>query len=150
MGIQDATETAVEFAFEQKDLDINLKAFDNISLTIQGKVHTSIDDAVSTRWYFNGGALRPGTTIGTLKRPLLSISQTMEIENANYLDLGFYEAALTINTYSHLVSHLECPLQYNTFVTNEIGISDIVLARDRIQIVQAGERKQRLNLYLNI
>ena len=137
--IQDTTEIAVEFGFEKNYLSI--KASENISLTVRGKVHAFIDETVSTKWYFNGDTtLRPGATMGPLKRPLLSISQNMEIANTNHLDSGFYEVALTINTYTHLVSHLECPLQYNSFVVNTIGISDIVLARDTIQIVQSGKK----------
>ena len=115
---------------------------------MSGKVHASVDETVSTRWYFNGDVLRPGTSVGPLQRPLLSIFQTIEIDNANYLDYGFYEIALTINMQTHLVSHLECPTEYYTFFENALGISDIVLARDVVQIMQPG--KQMCNLCSNV
>ena len=151
MVIQDTTDTAVEFGFDENDQRITS---DSISLTVKGTVHASVDETISTRWYFNGGTLRPGTSVGPLQRPLLSIFQTMEINNANHLDFGFYEVALTINTQTHLVSHLECPLQYYTFVVNTLGISDIVLARDVIQITQSGKRirhfPNNLQVYCNV
>ena len=139
--IQDTTDTAVEFGFDENNQRITSE---NISLTVSGKVHASVDETVSTRWYFNGGTVCPGTTIGPLQGPLMSIFQTMEIENAKNRDFGFYEVALTINTQAHLLSHLECPSQYYSFVANTLGISDIVLARDAIQISKSG--KQVCNL----
>ena len=113
----------------------------NLSLTITGIVHTLIDETVSTAWYFNGAALRDGITIGSLKSPLLSISQTLEIENTNILDSGFYEVTLIIQPYTHLVSHLQCPTEYSDFVTDFVGIDNIVLARDVVQLVDSGENK---------
>ena len=107
---------------------------------MRGKVHASVDETVSTIWYFNGSTLRPGTTIGPLQRPLFNIIQSIEIDNPNYLDFGFYEVALIINIQTHLVIHLECPTQYNTFVENTLGISDVVLARDVVHITQFGKQ----------
>ena len=134
--VQGTNDTAVEFALDENDQRVTTE---NISLTVRGKVHASIYETVSTRWYFNGGTLRPVTTLRTSKRPLFSVIQTMEIENANHLDFGFYDVALTINTRTHLVSYLGCPSQYYDFVASTLGISDIVLATDAIQIAQSGE-----------
>ena len=139
--VQDTTYTAVEFGFDENNQRITSE---NISLTVSGKVHASVDETVSTRWYFNGGTLRPGTTIGPLQRPLLSIFQTMEIKNASNLDFGFYDVVLTVDTHAHLLSYLECPSQYYSFVASTLGIRDIVLARDVIQIAKSG--KQVYNL----
>ena len=143
MVVQDTTDTAVDFGFDENDQHVTAE---KIMVTVRGKVHASVDETVSTRWYFNGGTLRPGTTLGPLKRPLLSIFQTMEIENTNSLDFGYYEVALTINPQTHLVSHLQCPAPYSTFVTNTLGISDIVLARDMIQIMQSGKTVCNLSI----
>ena len=135
--VQDTTDTAVEFGFDENDQGITSE---NISMTVRGKVHASIRGTVSTVWHFNGGTLRPGTTLGGLKWPLLHLFQNMEIEKANSLDLGFYEVALTIDTYTHLLSHHKCPSGYYNFVANTLGLDHIVLARDMMEITQSGKQ----------
>ena len=134
---QDTTDTAVEFGLDENEQQITSE---NISMTVRGKVHASIRGTVSTVWHFNGGTLRPGTTLGPLKQPFLHLFQNMEIENANSLDFGFYEVALTINTRTHLLSHHKCPSGYYSFVAYTLRLDHIVLARDMMEITQSGKQ----------
>ena len=135
--VQDTTDIALEFGFDENDQGITSE---NISMTVRGKVHASIRGTVSTVWHFNGGTLRPGTTLGPLKRPLLHFFQNMKIENANNLDFGFYEVALAINIRSHLLSHLKCPSGYYNFIADTLGLEHIVLASDLMEITQSGKQ----------
>ena len=137
-NVLDSSEEADEINFDGPNV-IQFTTSESVMLTVNGNVHTLIDETVSTTWFFNGGALRVGANVGQLKKPRLSISQTMKIESPNTLDSGVYEVALTIDSYTHLISHLQCPIQYNEFVINNIGIDSIVLARDTLQLVQSGE-----------
>ena len=137
-NVLDSSEEADEINFDGPDV-VQFTTSESVMLTVNGNVHTLIDETVSTSWFFNGGALRVGTNVGALKKPRLSISQTMKIESSNALDSGFYEVALTLDSYTHLISHLQCPTQYDEFVINNVGIDSIALARDTIQLVQSGK-----------
>ena len=137
-NVLDSSEEVDEINFDGPNV-VPFATSESVMLTVNGDVHTLIDETVSTSWFFNGGALRVGANVGPLKKPRLSISQTMKIESSNALDSGFYEAALTIDSYTHLISHLQCPTQYHEFVIDNVGIESIVLARDTIQLVQSGK-----------
>jgi len=62
----------------------------NLTLSIAGKTHPGIDDAILSTWYCNGNSLPPGYKLEPLKRPLLNVSQSLTLENSSILDAGMH------------------------------------------------------------
>ena len=100
----------------------------NLTLNITGKTHPGIDDTVASTWYRNAGSLPSGSTLGALKKSRLNIFQSLTLENASILDEGNYDVLLTMDPYTHFVSHLGCHRNYYTFVASTIGAKDTILA----------------------
>ena len=110
----------------------------NLTLNITGKTLPGIDDTVASTWYRNGGRLPSSSRLGPLKRPRLSISQSLTLENASILDEGTYDALLTIDPYTHFVRHLGCHRNYYTFVASTVGAYYTVLAQAKLQLKYYG------------
>ena len=138
--------TSSDVTFSEQRDTVPFTTFDNITLAIEGKVSSSVDETVETTWYFNGGTLPPDTKLGVLRRPLLSLSQTLDIEKANIFDDGFYEVSLSIDPYKHLISHYGCPREYYTFIVDTVGISKISLDQAVIQLKYYG----KINTYIDL
>ena len=75
----------------------------NLTLSIVGKTHLGIYDTILSTWYHNGHSLPLGYKLEPLKKPLLSISQTLTLENSSILDAGTYEVRLAIDPYTHFL-----------------------------------------------
>ena len=117
----------------------------NLVLNITGKTNHRIDDTIITSWYRNGGSLPSGSRLGPLKRPHLNISQSLTLENSSILDEGTYEALLTMEPYTHFVSHLGCHSNYYTFVASTVGADDVIMAQEKLELKYYG----KLYLYTN-
>ena len=111
----------------------------NLTLNITGKTLSGIYGTVSSTWYRNGGSLPSSSRLGPLKRSHLNISQSLTLENSSIFDEGTYDALLTINPYTHFVSHLECHNNYYTFVASTVGADDTVLAQATLQLKYYGK-----------
>ena len=110
----------------------------NLVLNITGKTNHRIDDTVALTWYRNGGSLPSGSSLGPLKRPHLNVSQSLTLENASIYDEGTYDALLTIDPYTHFISHLGCHSNYYTFVASTVGVGNIILAHAKLQLKYYG------------
>ena len=78
--------------------------------------------------------------MGSLKRPHLNISQSLTLENSSIFDEGTYGALLTINLYTHFVSHLGYPNNYYyVFVASTVGADDTILAHAKLQLKYYGK-----------
>ena len=111
-----------------------------ITLDVNGKVDTSLEETVFTVWHHNGGALPFGSKVGTLKKPLLHVSQSLETKKLNkIIDSGVYEVSLSVDAHSHFVSHLQCPIEYAEFVHNIFLSDTITLAKDFVHLAYYGK-----------
>ena len=110
----------------------------SLVLKITGKTNCGLDDTIASRWYHNGRRLLSSSKLGPLKRPHLSISQSLTLENSSILDEGTYDALLTIDPRTHFVSHLGCHNNYYTFVASTVGAEDTVLAQAKLQLKYYG------------
>ena len=113
-------------------------ATQNLTLSIAGKTHPGIDDAVLSTWYHNGHSLPLGSKLEPLKRPLLNISQSLTLENSSILDAGTYEVLLAIDPYTHFTSHLGCHNNYYSFVSSTVRADDAVLAQTKLELKYYG------------
>ncbi len=107
---------------------------DNVTLVFQGSVPPSFEETVTTVWTLNGQSLPTEYGLGPLHGPLLSISQTLTIEDANFLAAGEYIATLEISPYTHFVEHLQCPDEYYQLVSSILGITSVTLGQAAIQL----------------
>jgi len=110
----------------------------NINLQVSGRTHTTAHNSITTLWYRNGGYLPLGSQVGLLKRPFLSFSQSLTLQNSSILDVGTYEAQLTIDSYTHFNSHLECHDNYYQFLSYTLGVYTIILAQAKVQLKYYG------------
>ena len=111
----------------------------NINLHVSGRTHSAADNSITTLWYRNGGYLPLGSQVGLLKRPFLSFSQSLTLQNSSILDVGTYEAQLTIDTYTHFNSHLGCHDNYYQFLSYTLGVYTIILAQAKVQLKYYGK-----------
>jgi len=110
----------------------------NLTLSIAGKTHPGIDDAILSTWYHNGHSLPLGSKLEPLKRPLLNVSQSLTLENSSTLDAGTYEVLLAIDPRTHLISHLGCHNDYYSFVDSTVRADDAVLAQTKLELKYYG------------
>ena len=68
--------------------------------------------------------------------------QSLTLEHSSILDVGVYDTLLTIDPYTHFVSHLGCPNNYYTFVASTVGVNDIILAEAKLQLKYYGMLSQ--------
>ncbi len=115
--------------------DVYYTDSNNITLVLQGSVPSSIEELVTIRWEHNGQTLSTDRYIlEPLQRLFLSLSQTMRIVDADFLDAGEYTATLEISPYSYLSQYLQCPNEYYQFVLNTLGISRVTLGEAVIRL----------------
>ena len=114
----------------------------NLVLNIAGETSCGLDHTIVSRWYQNGNSLPLGVKLGPLKRSCLNISQSLTLEHSSILDVGVYDTLLTIDSYTHFVSHLGCPNNYYTFVDRTVGVNDIILAKATLQLKYYGMLSQ--------
>ena len=131
------SDSGIQITFQGNQAVVLFTAMQNLVLNITGKTHPEIDDTVITTWYRNGGSLPLGHRLGPLKRPHLNISQSLTLENSSILDEGAYDALLTIDPFTHFVSHLGCHGNYYTFVVNTFGAT--ILAQAQLQLKYYGK-----------
>ena len=132
------SDSGIQITFQENQAVVFFTALQDLSLNIIGKTNHRIDDTVITTWYRNGGSLPLGSRLGPLKRPHLNISQSLTLENSSILDEGTYDALLTIDPYTHFVSHLGCHSNYYTFVASTVGADDTILAQATLQLKYYG------------
>lgn len=111
----------------------------NINLQVSGRTHTAAHNSITTLWYRNGGYLPLGSQVGPLKRPFLSFSQSLTLQNSSILDVGTYEAQLTIDSYTHFNSHLGCHDNYYQFLSYTLRVYTIILAQAKVQLKYYGK-----------
>ena len=127
-----------QISFQGNRAVVPFTAMRNFILNITGKTSCGVDDTIASRWYHNGRSLQFGLRLGPLKRSPLNISQSLTLENVSILDAGTYDALLTIDPYTHFVSHLGCHSNYYTFVASTVGADDTVLAQAKLQLKYYG------------
>ena len=142
------SDSGTQISFQGNQAVVLFTALQNLVLSITGKTNHRIDDTVITTWYRNGGSLPSGYRLGSLKRPHLNISQSLTLENSSILDEGTYDALLTIDPYTHFVSHLGCHSNYYTFVASTVGADDTVLAQAQLQLKYYGRSMLLANIQL--
>ena len=135
-GSTDTVGTQVSFQGNQ--VTVPFTAMQNLVLNITGKTNRGLDDTIASRWYHNGHRLFSSSSLGPLKRSHLNISQSLTLENSSILNEGTYDALLTIDPYTHLVSHLGCHNNYYTFVASTVGAYYTVLAQANLQLKYYG------------
>ena len=128
-----------QISFQRNQAVLAFTAMQNLTLNINGKTLPVIYGTFSSTWYRNGGSLPSSSRLGSLKRPQLNISQSLTLENSSILDQGTYDALLTINPYTHFVSHLGCHSNYYTFVYSTVGTLHTVLAQAQLQLKYYGK-----------
>ena len=133
------TSPAVQINFKGSPESIAFSNSQEIFLMIEGQIHSSIDETFSTTWSFNGGDLPSAAKLVPLKGPLLSVSQSLEIGRPTILDSGTYDVSVTIDPYTHLFSHLECPFEYHSFIAGTIGIGSIILDQATVHLLYYGK-----------
>ena len=136
------SDSGIQISFQGNQAIVFFTALQDLSLNIIGKTNHRIDDTVITTWYRNGGSLPLGSRLGPLKRPHLNISQSLTLENSSIFDEGTYDALLTIDPRTHIVSHLGCHSNYYTFVASTVGADDTVLAQATLQLKYYGKSMQ--------
>ncbi len=125
--------------------DVYYTESDNITLVLQGHIQPSFEELVTIRWEHNGQTLSTDRYIlEPLQQPFLSLSQTMRIVDANFLDAGEYTATLEISSYSYLRQHLQCPNEYYQFVASTLGISSVTLGEAVIRLNYGRGKPQEL------
>ncbi len=125
--------------------DVYFTESDNITLVLQGHIQPSFEELVTIRWKHNGQTLSTNKYIlEPLQQPFLSLSQTMRIVDANFLDAGEYTATLEISSNSYLSQHLQCPYEYYQFVTSTLGISSVTLSEAVVRLKYGKEEPQEL------
>ena len=110
----------------------------NLVLNITGKTNGGLDDTIASRWYHNGRRVFSSSSLGPLKRSRLNISQSLTLENISIYDAGTYDALLTIDPRTHLVSHLGCHNNYYTFVASTVGVDNTILSQAKLQLKYYG------------
>ena len=129
----------VQISFQGNQAVIPFMAIQNLTLNITGRTYPGVDDTTASTWYLNGHRLPSGSRLGQLKKLRLSVFQSLTLENSSILDLGTYEALLTIDPRTHFISNLGCHRNYYSFVDNTVGADDIILAQTNIQLKYYGE-----------
>ena len=132
------SDSGIQITFQGNQAVVLFTALQDLSLNIIGKTNHRIDDTVISTWYRNGGSLPLGSRLGSLKRPQLNISQSLTLENSSILDEGTYDALLTIDPYTHFISHLGCHSNYYTFVASTVRADDTILAQATLQLKYYG------------
>ena len=133
------SDSGTQISFQGNQAVVLFTAMQNLVLNITGKTHPGIDDNIVSTWYRNGGSLPLGSRLGSLKRPHLNISQSLTLENSSILDEGTYDALLTIDPHTHIVSHLGCHTNYYTFVDRTVRADDTILAQAQLQLKYYGK-----------
>ena len=119
-----------------------------ITLDVNGKIDASVEGTVFTTWHHNGGTLPFGSNVGTLKKPLLRVSQSLETKRLNkIIDSGVYEVGLNVDAHTHFVSHLQCPVEYVELVYDIFLTDRITLTKDAVNLKYYG--KNTLNCSVN-
>ena len=139
-GKHDTTETQI--SFQGNRAVVLFTALQNLVLNIAGETSCGLDHTIASRWYQNGNSLPLGVRLGPLTRSCLNISQSLTLEHSSILDVGVYDTLLTIDSYTHFVSHLGCPNNYYTFVDSTVGVNDIILAKATLQLKYYGMLSQ--------
>ena len=127
-----------QISFQGNQAVVPFTAMQNFILNITGKASCGVDNTIGSRWYHNGRSLQFGLRLGRLKRSPLNISQSLILKNLSVLDEGTYDALLTVDPYTHFVSHLGCHSNYYTFVASTVGAVDIILAQEKLQLKYYG------------
>ena len=128
-----------QISFQGNQVVVPFTAMQNLVLNITGRTSRELDDTIVSTWYCNGGSLPLGSRLGPLNRPHLIISQSLTLENSSILDEGTYDALLTIDPHTHIISHLGCHNNYYTFVDHTVGADDTVLAQAQLQLKYYGK-----------
>ena len=127
-----------QISFKRNQAVLAFTPMQNLTLNITGKTLSGIYGTVSSTWYRNGGSLPSSSRLGPLKRSHLNISQSLTLENSSILDEGTYDALLTIDPYTHFISHLGCHSNYYTFVASTVRADDTILAQATLQLKYYG------------
>ena len=127
--------TGTQISFHGNQAVVPFTVMQNLVLNITGKTNCRLDASI---WYYNGRQLFSSSSLGPLKLSRLNISQSLILENSSILDAGTYDALLTIDPYTHFVSHLGCHSNYYTFVASTVGADDTVLAQAQLQLKYYG------------
>ena len=129
----------VQISFQGNQAVLPFMALQNLTLSITGRTYPGVDDTTASTWYLNGHRLLSGSRLGPLKKLRLSVFQSLTLENSSILDLGTYEAPLTIDPRMHFISNLGCHRNYYSFVDSTVGADDVLLAQTNIQLKYYGE-----------
>ena len=136
------SDAGIQIKFQGNQAVVLFTALQDLVLSITGKTNHRIDDNIVSTWYHNGGILPLGSRLGPLKRLHLNISQSLTLDNSSILDEGTYDALLTIDPRTHIISHLGCHSNYYTFVASTVGADDTVLVQAQLQLKYYGKSMQ--------